>query len=105
MKTGPCQPPYVLLASGKASKPSRPPRIAPVVATYSSLRPGRATPVIQSIAWSGPATNPSSDIVKCQSTLPPAVCGRVSPTAAVGARSSSLAMLGPLPAFDALGLR
>jgi hypothetical protein len=39
--------------------------------------------VIQSIAWFRPATNPSSDIVECQSTLPPAVCGSVSAIGAV----------------------
>ncbi|CAN5590311.1 hypothetical protein BH10ACT8_BH10ACT8_10830 [soil metagenome] len=41
--------------------------------------PGRSEdPVIRSSSWFGPATNPSRDIVKCQSTLPAAVCGRVS---------------------------
>ena len=40
-----------------------------------ATRPGRCViPVIQSIVWFGPATNPSSDMVKCQSTLPAAVC-------------------------------
>jgi hypothetical protein len=66
------------LASGDWSQPFRPPSTAPVVSTYSSIRPGRnENPVIQSISWFGPATNPSSDIVKCQSTFPPAACGSV----------------------------
>jgi hypothetical protein len=43
---------------------------------YSSSTPGLPEiPDIQSISWFGPATKPSSDIVKCQSTLPAAVCG------------------------------
>ncbi len=50
-----------------------------VVSASSSTSPGRnKVPVIQSIAWSGPATNPSRDIVKCRSTLPAAVCRSVS---------------------------
>jgi hypothetical protein len=67
------------LGSGYASQPSRPPSTAPVVVAYSSTRPGRCeVPAIQSIPWPGPATNPSRDIVKCQSTLPSAVCRSVS---------------------------
>jgi hypothetical protein len=80
-KIGPSQlPPYGRPAAVAPSQPSRPASTAPVVATYSSTRPGRNdTPVaIQSIAWPGPATKPSSDIAKCQSTFPPAVCGAVS---------------------------
>jgi hypothetical protein len=52
----------------------------PVVEQHRrDVRPGRnEIPVIQSIPWFGPATNPSSDIVKCQSTLPAAVCRSVS---------------------------
>jgi hypothetical protein len=34
--------------------------------------------IIQSMSWSGPATNPSRLMVKCQSTLPSAVCGAMS---------------------------
>jgi hypothetical protein len=65
-KIGPCQaPPYGRLPSMAWSQPFRPPRMAPVVVMYSSCRPGRTeTPVIQSIRWSGPATNPSRDIAK-----------------------------------------
>src|SRR5215213_11638074 len=79
-KIGPSQaPPYGRLSPTAASQPARPPSTAPVVSTYSSARPGRnEMPVIQPISWLGAATNPSSDIVKCQSTFPPAVCGRVS---------------------------
>src|SRR6185437_9491661 len=75
-------PPYGRPASIARSQPSRPASTAPVVATYSWTRPGRNdTPVaIQSIAWSGPATKPSSDIAKCHSTFPSAVCGAVSCT-------------------------
>src|SRR5215467_570398 len=61
------------------SHPARPPSTAPVVSTYSPISPGRSeNPVIQSMAWFGPATKPSSDIVKCQSTFPAAVCRSVS---------------------------
>jgi len=57
-----------------ASQPSRPPSTAPVLSTYSSIRPAPCVnPVIQSISWLGPATNPSNDIMKCQSTFPLAV--------------------------------
>ena len=65
-KIGPCQaPPYGRLPSMAWSQPFRPPRMAPVVSTYSPINPGRSeTPVIQSIRWSGPATNPSRDIAK-----------------------------------------
>ena len=65
-KMGPAQaPPYGRLPSMAWSQPFRPPRMAPVVVTYSWCRPGRTeTPVIQSISWFGPATNPSRDIAK-----------------------------------------
>ena len=65
-KIGPRQaPPYGRLPSMAWSQPFRPPRMAPVVSTYSPISPGRSeTPVIQSIRWSGPATNPSRDIAK-----------------------------------------
>ncbi|AGM05731.1 hypothetical protein AORI_3146 [Amycolatopsis keratiniphila] len=47
-----------------------------MVAAYSPTRSGRnVVPVIQSMPWPGPATKPSSDIVKCQSTFPSAVWG------------------------------
>ncbi|WP_218034802.1 hypothetical protein [Acrocarpospora corrugata] len=54
-----------------------------MVPTYSSIRPGwgEMPVIIQSISWFGPATNPSRDMVKCQSTLPFAVCGSMSFTA------------------------
>ena len=80
-KMGPCQaPPYGRLPSMAWSQPFRPPRMAPVVSTYSPINPGRSeTPVIQSMRWSGPATNPSRDIAKWNSTFPSAVCGVVSP--------------------------
>src|SRR5437764_815045 len=46
---------------------------------YSACRPGRTEkPVIQSISWFGPATKPSNDIRKCQSTFASAVCLSVS---------------------------
>ena len=63
---GPVQaPPYGRLPSMAWSQPFRPPRMAPVVSTYSPINPGRSeTPVIQSMRWSGPATNPSRDIAK-----------------------------------------
>src|SRR5438067_7560200 len=78
-KIGPSQAPSYGRLSPARSQPSRPPSTAPVVSTYSSTRPGRnEIPVIHSISWFGPATNPSNDIVKCQSTFPPAVCGSVS---------------------------
>lgn len=61
------------------SKPSRPASTAPVVSMYSACRPARKEmPVIQSMLWFGPATNPSKDIRKCHSTFPPAICGSVS---------------------------
>jgi hypothetical protein len=65
-KMGPSQaPPYGRLPSMAWSQPFRPPRMAPVVSTYSPISPGRSvTPVIQFIRWSGPATNPSRDIAK-----------------------------------------
>src|SRR5215469_13443766 len=69
------------------SHPARPASTAPVVSTYSPTSPRRSeNPVIQSIAWFGPATKPSSDIVKCQSTFPAAVCRSVSH---IGASSTS----------------
>ena len=65
-KIGPCHfPPYGRLPPMAWSQPFRPPSTAPVVSTYSPIRPGRNdTPVIQSIRCSGPATNPSRDIAK-----------------------------------------
>ncbi len=93
----------VLAAGGLQPDPerpghiARPPSTAPVVSAYSSTRPARnENPVIQSIAWFGPATYPSSDIVKCQSTLPPAVCRSVSATGGVNVVS----MLGGVSAVD-----
>src|SRR5205823_12016469 len=57
-----------------ASQPALPPSTAPVLWMYSSIRPGLVVnPVIQPISWFGPATNPSRDIVKVQSTFPGAV--------------------------------
>jgi hypothetical protein len=79
-KIGPAhRPPQGRESPMALSKPARPASTAPVVSMYSSIRPGRTVkPVIQSIAWSGPATNPSRDIVKPQCTFPVAVCGSVS---------------------------
>src|SRR2546429_5472573 len=79
-KIGPCQaPPYGRLPSMAWSQPFRPPRMAPVVSMDASCGPGRTeTPAIQSISWSGPATNPSRYIAKWKSAFPSAVCGSVS---------------------------
>src|SRR5204863_593187 len=75
-KIGPCQaPPQGRYLPTAASQPSRPPSTAPVLSTYSWVTPGRVVnPVIQLMSWLGPATNPSTDIVKLQNTFPPVVC-------------------------------
>ena len=50
-----------------------------MVLVDSSISPGRfVASGIQSMLWPGPATNPSSDMEKCHSTLPAAVWGLVS---------------------------
>ncbi len=76
-KIGPRQaPPYGRASPIALSKPARPARTEPVVVTYSWIKPGRKSkPVSQLMSWSGPATKPSRDIVKCQSTFPEAVWG------------------------------